>query len=127
MSLNKLKSLVLASALTLPFGAYAEGQYDGIYATTPDVGFAMFRENQGSMVGVLNQTDILNTWLAGAGVLKGSSVRLSTVVGLVDQVIDVTFTSPTSFNAKMVSCKPKNRSVVCLFKDGSTFTGRKIF
>jgi len=103
--------------------AQAVSVYDGIYNTRPDIGYAIFREQNGSMVGVLNHTDSGQLyWEASQGALIGNTVRMTSIIGYVTSVIDVTFTSTATFTARQVSCSGN-----CLFPNGTTFSGLKIW
>ena len=115
---------ILFSFLT--FNVYAEGVFDGIYNTNPNIGYAYLKENIGSVIVVLNQTiqDDLQ-WNAASGNLIGNAVRLYSLIGYNTTVTDVTFTSNTTFTATQVSCVAGKRT--CLFPNGTTFTGNKIW
>lgn len=119
-----LKSLIFFFMLAIFISeAQAVSVYDGIYNTSPNIGYVIFREQNGSMVGVLNQTvqgDL--QWGASQGALIGNTVRMSSIIGYVTSVIDVTFTSTATFTARQVSCLGN-----CLFPNGTTFTGLKIW
>lgn len=118
--------LISISSIVFTSTARAEGIYDGIYSTNPDFGYVTFREQQGTMLAIMNQTlpDLL--WSAATGSLNGSSVRVSTIIGDTDVTIDVTFTSPSTFQATQVSCTA-NPGYRCLFPNGSMFTGKKVW
>ena len=122
-----LKSLIFFFMLAIFISeAQAVSVYDGIYNTSPNIGYVIFREQNGSMVGVLNQTvqgDL--QWNASQGTLIGNTVRMTSIIGYNTTVIDVTFTSTATFIARLISCVAVQRS--CLFPNGTTFTGLKIW
>ena len=122
--MTSLKSLIIFFILAIPFSkAQAVSVFDGIYNTSPNIGYVIFREQNGSMVGVLNRTYSGQLeWEASQGALIGNTVRMSSIIGYVTSVIDVTFTSTATFTARQVSCLGN-----CLFPNGTTFTGLKIW
>ncbi len=108
----------------------AEGQYDGIYSLTPDIGYVTIKEQNGTLVVILNQTVPEPIWNAMMGTLNGSSTRLSSILSdsldSVNVTIDVQFTSSNSFQAMQVSCLP-SYDYDCLLPNGSLVTGQKIW
>lgn len=127
--MKNLKSAVffIACALSVATEAQAVSVYDGIYATKPDIGYVYFREQNGTMVAVLNQTvDNVYQWDAATGIMNGATVRLASIIGDVRLLVDVVFTSTGSFVATQQSCVP-SPGHYCLFPDGVSFTGNKIW
>lgn len=119
-------ALVIVGSIAFAVEGQAESIYDGIYQLDPNFGYVTLREQNGSMVAVINQTLPDLRWGAATGALNGSSVRLSTVIGTVNTTVDVTFTSPSTFQATQVSCTP-DPGYYCIFQNGATFSGKKIW
>ncbi|MDO9425009.1 MAG: hypothetical protein Q7T40_12575 [Methylobacter sp.] len=118
-------TLLLCSTALAATKAQAVSIYDGIYSTNPNIGYVYFREQQGQMIAVLNQTFGAPYWSAGQGALNGASVSLTTIIGYTRGVNDVVFTSDSTFQATQTSCVPNG--LLCAFPNGTTFTGTKIW
>ncbi|MFI3221570.1 MAG: hypothetical protein QX191_00900, partial [Methylococcaceae bacterium] len=67
------------------------------------------------------------SWGAANGTMNGSSVQLSTIIGTLNETINVNFTSATTFTATIVSCSPNTAGYYCLYSAGQTLTGTKIW
>jgi hypothetical protein len=117
-------ALLILCLMILATKAHAQGIYDGIYSTTPNIGYVYVREQNGSIVAVLNLTyNNQLIWHAFQGPLIGATVQLSSIIGYTSVTISATFTSTASFNATQKSCASNN----CIFPNGTTFTGLKIW
>ena len=125
----KMKKIVIAMIgfLLMANEASAVSIYDGIYQLNPNIGYATLREQNGTMIAVVNQTYGGYSWGAANGTMNGSSVQLSTIIGHINETINVNFTSATTFTAIIVSCSPNTAGYYCSFKAGQTLTGTKIW
>jgi hypothetical protein len=124
-----MKTIKLSAALfllLLTCNATAASVYDGIYTTSPDVGYVIFKENQGTMLSIINTTYNGLDWAAAMGTLNTNTVRLNSIIGNTKLIIDITFTAENSYRATIISCIP-NQGYYCSFPTGSTFTGYKIW
>ena len=119
--------VVLFLIAITPKVASAVNIYDGIYQINPNIGFVTFSEKNGTMIAVVNQTYGGYSWGAGWGTMNGSSVQLSTILGTLNQTINVNLTSASTFSATIVSCNPNTAGYYCLFSAGQTFTGTKVW
>lgn len=125
----KMKKIIIAMIgfLLMANEASAAGIYDGIYQLNPNIGYVTILEQNGIMIGIINETYGGYSWGAASGVLNGTSVQVSTIIGNLNEIINVNFTSATTFTATIVSCSPKTSGYYCLFKAGQTLTGTKIW
>jgi len=123
MKLLKLTVVFICFAV-LATEAKAVSVYDGIYNTTPNIGFVIFREQYGTMVAVLNQTYPGLIWEAARGPLIGNTVNVFSIIGPNHSEYEITFTSASAYTATQIFCTPVQN---CLYPDGTTFTGNKIW
>ena len=121
-----MKKLIYAVLLLVSSSVMAEGPYDGIWSS--DAGFFSAHENDGTVVVVRLLSD-RSEWEALVGQREGDNLRLETISGLsgVSAVINVTFTSDTSFNARQESCHSVEEGSFCALPNGVTFSGNKIW
>ncbi len=103
----------------------AEGGYDGIWDAGP-VGYLSIHEKNGTLI-VIRLSDNYY-WEAYSGELnKNQSFLMQTLVAEVQVVFNATFTSANHFSATLQSCRPLSPSVRCLFPDGFSFQGIRVW
>ena len=117
--------------------AHAAGPFDGIYAFNFNgilTGYASIHENNGVIIAVvLEPSPSDSTWEAVRGTRNGNIVRLSSIFGTVDLVIDITFNGDNSTGTVvLISCTdndndPSNDSDNCDIPAGTTLGLTKIF
>ena len=123
MEINKVKKVIVAMMFFVSSLAIAAGPYDGIWFAQ-GVGYFSVHENNGTMVLVRMADDSYRWWEASVGTRNGNQIRFETLISDVVGVTNVTMTSDTTFSATQESCSPASE---CLFPDGATFTGIKVF
>ena len=117
--------------------AHAAGPFDGIYAFNFNgilTGYASIHENNGVIIAVvLEPSPSDSTWEAVRGTRNGNIVRLSSIFGTVDLVIDITLNGDNSTGTVvLISCTdndndPSNDSDNCDIPAGTTLGLTKIF
>ncbi len=109
-----------------------DSDYDGIYSLSDGknvVAYVYFRSQQGQMIAIFSSEKSKLTprnWNASQGQLDGVSVQLSTVNGDSKSVIEINFTSTTSFLMTQTSCTHNLKSR-CLFSNNIDLVGTKIW
>ncbi|SEQ79888.1 hypothetical protein SAMN05421690_1001197 [Nitrosomonas sp. Nm51] len=117
--------------------AHAAGPFDGIYAFNFNgvlTGYASVHENNGVIIAVvLEPSPFDSTWEAIRGTRNGNIVRLSSIFGTVNLVIDITFNGDNSTGtAVFISCSdsdddPSNDNDNCDIPAGTALNLTKIF
>lgn len=115
----------------------AAGPYDGIYALNFSgflAGYASIHENNGVIIAVvLEPSPSDSTWEAIAGTRNGNIVRLNSIFGTVNLVIDVTFNGDNATGtAVIIACSDddddsSNDSENCDIPAGTALNLTKIF
>ena len=127
--MKKLAAVLLIGLGIVTTDARSAGPYDGIWVATYDgslVAYYSAHENAGTVVAASLPYDN-SYWEAFMGQRSGNTATLTTVVSGVTATMSVTFTSDTTFTARQVSCVARLAGWHCLFPNGTTFQGTKIF
>lgn len=109
--------------------AKAAGPYDGIWAVSYfglPVGYYSAHERDGTLIAV-QLPDGNASWEAYWGPRNGNTVNMSTLVSGVNAQLTVTFTSDITFNATQISCVPVVAGWHCLYPNGATVQGYKVW
>ncbi len=120
--------LLIGLGMVVP-DANAAGPYDGIWQVTQAgalVAYYSAHENGGTVIAAALPYDN-SYWEAFMGQRSGATATLTTVVSGVTATMSVTFTSDTTLTARQVSCVANRAGWQCLFPNGTTFQGTKIF
>ena len=130
---------IIAALVLLFFSttSNAAGPFDGIYTFSFGgalSGFASIHENNGEMIIViLEPSPFDSTWEAIRGIRNGNSVRLTSIAGTVNLVIDVIFNGDNfTATATLISCSdkdddPSNDSDNCDIPIGTILNLNKAF
>ncbi len=113
--------------------ANAAGPYDGIWSLdeASELGYFVASENNGKIIiaGLSSpDSDGVREWGAVWGDRVNNKVRLTRLIDdNIDLVIDVTFTSDTTFTFKQISCTPLKVDYECRLPNGAMLNGSKIW
>ncbi|MCK5354417.1 MAG: hypothetical protein KAJ63_04815 [Methyloprofundus sp.] len=119
-----MKKILFGALILICSTVQAEGVYDGIWQSE-GIGYFSVHEKQGTII-VARLSGEGQLWEAYSGTISGNTSTIKTLVSDVEAVLNVTWTSETTFSATQVSCV-ELMSGSCFLPDGFTFTGHKIW
>jgi hypothetical protein len=116
---------LLCVFLLLSQGAFAQGNYSGIWRATIDsASFVSVNQNGSALVIAALASN--GEWDAYLGMINGTTAVVATVIGRANVTMTVRFVSGSQAVARLDSCQPFP-GYVCLHPIGTEITYNKIF
>jgi len=121
---KNMKKILFGVLVLICSAVEAEGVYDGIWQSE-GIGYFSVHEKEGIIIAIRLENNTAG-WEAFSGKLSGNTTRIETLISDVHAVLNVTFTSETTFSAIQESCVAPLGGT-CLLPDGFTFNGNKVW